>query len=72
MAVRDPASRAARRRWRKRQRGFIYLALALLPPLGAVLVWPFTRWPLWAKLAASLWAVVAMLVVLVRLRPDLF
>lgn len=38
----------------------IVLLLVAAPPLAAVLVWLFTRWPTWLKIAASLWAALVL------------
>ena len=42
--------------------GNILLAVAFLPPVGAILAWLFARWPTVAKVFATLWAVLVTLI----------
>ena len=51
--VRAPEARGAR--WWLRNAA-IGLLCVVAAPLGVLLAWPLTRWPLWVKLLATAWA----------------
>jgi hypothetical protein len=39
----------------------ILLAVIFLPPIGAALAWLATSWPRWARVLATLWAVIIII-----------